>query len=87
MSEAGKSASSGVLFTDQDEGQADDEGEDVRTQRLFVLPVAFGKHMHPRVDLILAQGLQNIHQHSNRQHEEQNELSMKHWLQSDAFVQ
>ncbi len=58
MSEAGSSASSGVLFTDQDEGQADDEGEDVRTQRLFVLPVAFGKHMHPRVDLILAQGLQ-----------------------------
>lgn len=44
--------------TNEDEGQSDDEGQDVATQRLVVLAVAFGKVGQAGVDVVFTQSLE-----------------------------
>lgn len=43
--------------TDEDEGQANEEGQDVSSQRFVVLSVALCKHAQARIDVVFAQGL------------------------------
>ena len=43
--------------TDEDEAQTDGEGEQVASERLVVLAIAFGKHSQVRVNVILTQRL------------------------------
>lgn len=40
-------------LTDEDEGQTDNKGQDVASEGLIVLAVAFGKHAKARVDVVL----------------------------------
>lgn len=44
--------------TNEDEGQSDDEGQDVATQRLVVLAVTFGKVAQAWVDVVFTQSLE-----------------------------
>lgn len=44
--------------TNEDEGQSDDEGQDVATQRLVVLAVPFGKVGQAGVDVVFTQSLE-----------------------------
>lgn len=46
-----------LRLTDENEGDGDDEGEDVAADRLVVLAVAHGEHLHLGVDVVLAQRL------------------------------
>lgn len=46
------------ICTNKDEGQSDPKGQDVASQRLVVLSVAFGENSNTRVDIVLTQGLQ-----------------------------
>lgn len=39
--------------TDEDEGQSDTEGQDVASEGLVVLAVAFGEHAQAGVDVVL----------------------------------
>lgn len=39
--------------TDEDEGQSNTEGQDVASEGLVVLAIAFGKHAQAGVDVIL----------------------------------
>lgn len=43
--------------TDEDEGEANEEGQDVSPQRFVVLSIALGKDAQARVDVIFAQCL------------------------------
>lgn len=43
--------------TDEDEGEANEEGQDVSTQGFVVLSIALCKHPQARVDVVLAQSL------------------------------
>lgn len=43
--------------TDEDEGQSDDEGQDVSSEGLVVLAVAFGENAQAGVDVVLTQSL------------------------------
>lgn len=40
--------------TDENEGQSDAEGQDVASEGLVVLAVAFGEHAQAGVDVVLA---------------------------------
>ena len=46
-------------LTNEDEGEADAEGQDVTTQRLVVLPITLRKHTQPWIDVVLTQSLQS----------------------------
>lgn len=39
--------------TNEDEGQSDAEGQDVTSEGLVVLAIAFGEHAQARVDVVL----------------------------------
>lgn len=52
-----KRVSDSRRHTDEDEGKSDPKSQDVASQRLVVLPVAFSKDAQTRVDVVLAQGL------------------------------
>lgn len=43
--------------TNEDKGQSDTEGQDVATEGLIVLAIAFGEHAQARVDVVLTQSL------------------------------
>lgn len=43
--------------TDEDEGEANEEGQDISTQRFVVLSIAFCKHTQARVDVVFAKSL------------------------------
>lgn len=43
--------------TNEDEGEANEEGQDISTQRFVVLSIALCKHTQARVDVVFAQSL------------------------------
>lgn len=43
--------------TNEDEGEADAEGQDVTAERLVVFPITLCKHAQPGVDVVFAQSL------------------------------
>lgn len=45
------------FFTNKDEGQSNSKGQDVASQWLIVLAVAFGENSDTRVDVVLTQSL------------------------------
>lgn len=46
-------------LTNEDEGEANTEGQDITTQRLVVLPITLRKHTQPWIDVVLAQSLES----------------------------
>lgn len=51
--------------TDEDEGEANEECQDISTKRFIVLSIALCKHTQARVDVVFAQslGLKNSSNH------------------------
>lgn len=45
--------------TNEDEGEADAEGQDISAERLVVLPITLCKHAQPRIDVVLTQSLES----------------------------
>lgn len=45
--------------TNEDEGQADKEGQDITTERLVVLPITLCKHTKSWIDVVLTQSLES----------------------------
>lgn len=43
--------------TNEDEGETNEEGQDISTQRFVVLSIAFCKHTQARVDVVFTQSL------------------------------
>lgn len=46
--------------TDEDEGEADTEGQDITTERLIVFPITLCKHAQPWIDVVLTQSLESF---------------------------
>lgn len=44
--------------TDEDEGEANEEGQDVTTERLVILSITLCKHAQAGVDVVLTQSLE-----------------------------
>lgn len=47
-----------LQLTNQDEGEANAEGQNVTTQRLIVLAITLCKHTEPWVDVVLTESLE-----------------------------
>lgn len=45
--------------TNEDEGEADAEGQDVTAEGLVVLPITLCKHPQPWIDVVLTQSLES----------------------------
>lgn len=45
-------------LTDEDEGEADEEGQDVTTERFVILSVTLRKHAQAGVDVVFTQSLE-----------------------------
>lgn len=44
--------------TDEDEGKADEEGQDITAERLVILPITLCKNAQAGVDIVLTQSLE-----------------------------